>query len=194
VRRYPNPMCDIPLNTLLVQANSICELHCICRPVLFVSSHCKTDSNREGVAIQLNNTIRVTFKGSCGQVSCHTLNMSLRIHGLKKNIISEEYTYYCTYLRRICSLSAYYCRQNWIYIDRYVRNVVNCIFTSKKLNYMEYLLFGLRPSIKEHIKIRGHHKQTLKLINKREPIQHEEKQHTKNHTTSRKKGTKKRRH
>lgn len=39
--------------------------------VLFVSSHCVTDSNREGMVRRLNNTVRVTFRGKCAKLWEH---------------------------------------------------------------------------------------------------------------------------
>ncbi|XP_023343323.1 alpha-(1,3)-fucosyltransferase C [Eurytemora carolleeae] len=38
------------------------------RPVLFVTSHCRTDSRREDIAKELNSSIQIDFRGTCAKL------------------------------------------------------------------------------------------------------------------------------
>ena len=73
------------------------------RSVLFVTSHCVTDSDREGVAMRLNKTIEIDFRGGCASewdTRVRGPHRDRHRHGTHMNV--ELYYFYLAFENSIC--------------------------------------------------------------------------------------------
>ena len=71
--------------------------------ILFVTSHCVTDSNRESVAMQLNKTIQIDFKGACaGWWDQSLLNEPLDNNRHGTELGSDDYYFYLAFENAVC--------------------------------------------------------------------------------------------
>ena len=73
------------------------------RSVLFVTSHCVTDSDREGVAMRLNKTIDIDFRGGCASEWDPRVrggHKDRHRHGTQMNV--ELYYFYLAFENSIC--------------------------------------------------------------------------------------------
>ena len=72
-------------------------------PVLFVTSHCVTDSDREGVVRQLNKTIQIDFRGACAGVWDPRLkNITLDKNRHGTDLGAEDYYFYLAFENSLC--------------------------------------------------------------------------------------------
>ena len=78
-------------------------IHVFSSFVLFVTSHCVTDSNREGVVKELNKTIQVDYKGGCAGVwdpNLRNISTDGGRHGT--DLGAEDYYFYLSFENTLC--------------------------------------------------------------------------------------------
>ena len=70
---------------------------------MFVTSHCVTDSDREGVVKELNKTIQIDLKGACaGLWDPRLINVTLDKNRHGTDLGAEDYHFYLSFENTLC--------------------------------------------------------------------------------------------